>query len=67
MKALKTEFMYVKPKSLQAKNRFVIMMNKLHSCRVKNRKDGKVFLESISGKYFFTMNENEDSHWEVIV
>jgi len=25
-----------------------------------------MFLVSISGKYFFWMNENADDHWEVI-
>jgi len=41
-------------------------MDKLHSCKVEQRKDGKVFLASISGKYFFWMNESNDDHWEVI-
>ena len=62
----KTEFICVKPKSSKAKNRFANQMDKLHSCRVENRQDGKVFLASISGKYFFWMNESVDDHWEVI-
>jgi len=66
MKTLKTEFICVKPKSSKAKNRFANQMDKLHSCRVENRQDGKVFLASISGKYFFWMNESADDHWEVI-
>jgi len=66
MKASKTEFICVKPKSSKAKNRFANMMNKLHSCRVEKRENGKVFLSSISGKYFFWMNESVDDHWEVI-
>ena len=41
-------------------------MDSLHSCRVEQRKYGKVFLASISQKYFFWMNENGDDHWEVI-
>ena len=41
-------------------------MDLLHSCRVENRQDGKVFLSSISGRYFFWMNEEIDDHWEVI-
>ena len=41
-------------------------MNNLHSCRVEKREEGKVFLASISGKYFFWMSENCDDHWEVI-
>ena len=42
------------------------MMDQLHSCRVEQRKDGQVFLASISGRYHFWMNENADDHWEVI-
>ena len=66
MKTSKTEFICVKPKSSKAKNRFANQMDKFHSCRVENRQDGKVFLASISGKYFFWMNESNDDHWEVI-
>ena len=66
VKSIKTEFLYVKPKTSKAKNRFVNQMNKLHSCRVEKRQDGKVFLASISGKYFFWMNESSDDNWEVI-
>ena len=50
---MKSEFLCVKPKSSKAKNRFSNLMDQLHSCRVEQRKDGKVFLASISGKYFF--------------
>ena len=42
------------------------MMDGLHSCRVEQRKDGKVFLASISGKYFFWIPESGDEHWEII-
>ena len=66
IKAQKTEFLCVKPKTSKAKNRFANQMNKLHSCRVEKRQDGKVFLASISGKYFFWMNESSDDHWEFI-
>ena len=61
---MKTEFLCVKPR--QKKNRFANEMDLLHSCRVEKREDGKVFLASISGKYFFWMNELADDHWEVI-
>ena len=65
-KSMKTEFLCVKPKSNKAKNRFSNMMKGLHSCRVEKREDNKVFLASISGQYFFWMNESNDDHWEVI-
>jgi len=42
-------------------------MNGLHSCRVEKRQDGKMFLASISGNYFFWMSESSDDNWEVIV
>ncbi len=63
---MKAEFLCVKPRSSKAKNRFANQMHNLHSCRVEKREDGKVFLASISGKYFFWMNEHSDDHWEVI-
>mgnify|MGYP004014563119 FL=1 len=64
---MKTEFLCVKPKTSKAKNRFANMMDSLHSCRIENRKDGQIFLASISGRYFFWINENnEDTHWEII-
>tara|TARA_R100001460_G_scaffold85173_1_gene126523 strand:- start:178 stop:405 length:228 start_codon:yes stop_codon:yes gene_type:complete len=66
IKASKTEFICVKPRSSKAKNRFANQMHNLHSCRVEKREDGKVFLASINGKYFFWMNESADDHWEVI-
>ena len=53
-------------KVTQIKNRFANEMSSLHSCRVERREDGKVFLASISGKYFFWINESSDDNWEVI-
>ena len=41
-------------------------MDMLHSCRVEKRDGNKVFLASISGKYFFWMNESSDDHWEIV-
>jgi len=63
---MKTEFICVQPKSSKAKNRFSNQMDRLHSCRVEKREDGKMFLASISGKYFFWMNEMVDDNWEII-
>jgi hypothetical protein len=63
---MKTEFICVKPKSSKAKNRFANQMRGLHSCRVEQRKDGKVFLASVSGYYFFWLSEGGDEHWEVL-
>ena len=67
MNSMKTEFLCVKPKTSKAKNRFANMMDNLHSCKVEKHEGGQVFLASISGRYFFWMNENnEDTHWEII-
>ncbi len=62
----KTEFICVKPKSTKAKNRFANLMDGLHSCRIEKREDGKMFVASISGKYFFWMSESNDDHWDIV-
>lgn len=62
---MKTEFVYVAPKTSDAKEVFVNDMDRLHSCRIKDRKDGMMKLESISGRFIFWMNENnEDRNWK---
>jgi len=63
---MKTEFICVQPKSSKAKNRFANLMNSLHSCRVEQRKDGKIFLASITERYFFWIPETGDEHWEIV-
>lgn len=63
---MKKEFLYVQPKSTQAKGKFTEMMDKLHSCVVQKRENGKIFLASISGRYWFWLSESGDDHWEII-
>jgi hypothetical protein len=64
---MKAEFVYVSPKNLDAKEVFQYDMDKLHSCRVVERKDGMMKLESISGRFVFWMNENdEDKNWKTL-
>ena len=63
---MKTEFICVKPRSLDAEDCFINMMDKLYSCRVMNRKNGRVYLSSISNRYSFDMFEGGDDNWEVI-
>tara|TARA_X000000368_G_C22660986_1_gene549601 strand:+ start:364 stop:558 length:195 start_codon:yes stop_codon:yes gene_type:complete len=63
---MKTEFICVKPRSSDAKERFINMMDELHSCRVMKRQNGRVYLSSISDRYTFEMFEGGDDHWEVI-
>ena len=63
---MKKEIICVRPKSRVAKDRFQSDMRQLHSCVVNKRSDGLTFVESISGKYSFCLNEHSDDHWEVI-
>ena len=64
---MKSELIYVSPKSSDAKDIFVYDMDRLHTCRIKERKDGMMKLESISGRYVFWMNENdEDRNWKTL-
>ena len=63
---MKTEFICVKPRTSEARDRFTNRMHNLHSCRVDKREYGKVYLSSISGKYLFSIHEGGDDHWEVI-
>ena len=63
---MKSEFLYVRPRSSEANQRFVNRMDRLHSCKVDNRQDGRVFLSSISGRYLFSMMESDDKDWEII-
>jgi hypothetical protein len=65
---MKTEFVYVSPKNIDAKDIFMHDMDRLHSCRVKDRKNGMMKLSSISGRFEFWMNENadEDKNWRMI-
>ena len=63
---MKPEFLYVRPRSSEASQRFVNRMDRLHSCKVDNRQDGRVFLSSISGRYLFSMMESDDKDWEII-
>ena len=63
---MKSEFLSVRPRSTEATQRFVNKMDRLHSCKVDNRQDGRVFLSSISGRYLFSMMESDDKDWEII-
>jgi len=64
---MKPQFIYVSPKTYNAKEVFVYDMDRLHSCKVVERKDGMMKLSSISGRFVFWMNENdEDKNWRMI-
>ena len=63
---MKPEFLYVKPRSSEAADRFVNRIDRLHSCKVDKREYGRVFLSSISGRYLFSLMESDDKDWEII-
>jgi hypothetical protein len=64
---MKPELIFVSPKTSFASEVFHFDMDKLHTCRIKERKNGMLKLSSISGRYEFWMNENdEDKNWKVI-
>ena len=63
---MKTKFVTVKPKTSKAKNRFANLMDDLHSCRVEQEDQEKMYLASISGRYFFWMSKENDQNWEII-
>tara|TARA_B100001964_G_C14149184_1_gene561191 strand:+ start:260 stop:466 length:207 start_codon:yes stop_codon:yes gene_type:complete len=63
---LKAKFVYVQPKSLQAQDRFENLMDKFHSCKVKEELNNKVLVDSISGRYSFWIDKEYDTNWEVI-
>lgn len=63
---MKTKFVTVQPRSNKAKNRFANMMDHLHSCKVQQEDEEKMFLESISGRYFFWFQKNNDPNWTLI-
>ena len=41
-------------------------MDSLHSCKVQQEDEEKMFLESISGRYFFWLQKNNDPNWTLI-
>jgi hypothetical protein len=64
---MKTEFVYVSPKTSNAKDIFMHDMDRLHSCKLLLRRDGMMKLSSISGRFIFWMNENdEDKNWKTL-
>ena len=67
MKTPKTKkrFVSVTPKSSKAKNRFVNVMNSLHSCEVEQETDDKLFLVSLNRMYCFWIQKNGNEHWSI--
>ena len=41
-------------------------MHELHSCRVEQETEDKLFLSSITDRYSFWMNKTNDDNWQII-
>ena len=66
MTLTKQKFIYVKPRSIDAEEKFDYYMNRLHSCRVTKEDVHTYYLSSITDKYSFELNKEFDKNWEVI-
>lgn len=54
------------PISKKAKNRFANLMGSVPVCIVEQEKNNQLFLASANKKYFFWVNELNDSDWEIV-
>lgn len=63
---MKAKFLCVNPRSSQAQDRFENLMDKFHSCRIKEEVNNKVLVDSISGRYSFWIDKEYDTNWEVL-
>ena len=63
---MKTKFVTVKPISNKATNKYYNMMDQLHSCRVEQEEVDRLFLTSITERYSFWMNKENDHNWQFI-
>ena len=61
----KKQFVSVSPISSKAKNRFVNIMDSLHTCQVEQETDDKFFLVSINRQYCFWIQKNGNEHWKI--
>jgi hypothetical protein len=55
----------VKPISRKAKNRFANNMNNCEICQIEQQNGTKLFLASIEGEYFFWVDINNSTEWQV--
>ena len=61
----KTKFICVTPTTVHAKDRFVNIMDKFHSCRVQKTTENKYYLESLNKQYYFWVNKEGDQNWRL--
>lgn len=61
----KKQFVSVTPLSSKAKNRFVNIMDSLHSCEIEQETADKFFLVSINRQYCFWIQKTGNEHWKI--
>ena len=63
---MKKKFVYVKPVSANAKDRFINDMDSFHSCVIEQEKGDMMHLASINQCYYFWLPKEGNEHWKVI-
>jgi hypothetical protein len=61
----KKKFVSVTPLSSKAKNRFVNIMQSLHSMEVEQETDNMFFLVSINRQYCTWVPKSGNEHWKI--
>jgi hypothetical protein len=59
------KFVSVKPISKKAKNRFANCMNNCDICEIEQQNGTKLFLAAIEGEYFFWVDVNNSTDWQI--
>lgn len=62
---IKKKFVNVTPLSSKAKNRFINVMDSLHSCQVEQETTDKLFLVSLNRQYCFWIQKQGNEHWKI--
>jgi hypothetical protein len=63
---VKSEFVYIKPKSPDSNLVFEMDFKQLHSCKVIRKDADRFYVKSIAGDYYFWVNKIQDPNWELI-
>ena len=63
---MKSQFIYIQPKSTDSKLMFDIDLKQLHSCKVIENLPNKLLVKSIAGDYYFWISKESDDNWDII-
>ena len=63
---MKNKFVYVSPKSTEAKVDFTDKFMSLHSCRVLEEDSDSYYVENIKKSRSFIIRKSNDQHWYLI-